>query len=240
MDLVDWTQVRGDRAARLLGILGFDPLELALKLHSRGEATSETPIREQLAKLVGLLGATDPSAYATLVGNVERDRDMRARVVRNRTLGLRIQQCVERAFDQAGFHVHVRDHGYDFEAYERGDADLDGDLIRLEVEAYLVEVKATRTTEAKMTPTQARYATQNPDRYILCVVNLGSIDPSRDLETLTDAEVEGLLKLVPTIGRLVAPVYQSVASAPTADVTSSTRTRSDTASASGHGRTALG
>jgi len=61
---------------------------------------------------------------------------------------LRIQHRVERGFDQAGFHVKVRDHGYDFEAYQRGDVDIDADLITLEVEAYLVEVKTTRTSQA--------------------------------------------------------------------------------------------
>jgi hypothetical protein len=114
--------------------------------------------------------------------------------------------------------VKVVAHRYDFEAYERGDVDIDADPIALEVEAHLIEVKATRTSEAKMTSTQAGYATQNPDRYILCVVNLGEVDPSLSLDTLTDSEVEVLIRLIPTIGRLIALVYQSVTAAPTPDI----------------------
>jgi hypothetical protein len=65
---------------------------------------------------------------------------------------------------------------------------------------YLLEVKATTTGDARLTPLQAKTASSNKSRYVLCVVDLRSLageDWGQDLNT---TKVEPLARIVADIG----------------------------------------
>src|SRR5262249_37828248 len=81
---------------------------------------------------------------------------------------------------------------------------------RIEVGPYLLEVKATTTGKARMTPTQAATASIEADRYVLCVVDLrGTPDERLDGEW-TGTDVEPLAVIVTEIGSNVAETWEYI------------------------------
>jgi hypothetical protein len=88
-----------------------------------------------------------------------------------RALGFNVQEAIGNALEKHGLHVRLVDRGFDFEVtFETGDI-ADASL-KFEVGRFLVEVKATRTGEARLTPLQAETAAAEQNRYILCVVGI--------------------------------------------------------------------
>lgn len=87
-----------------------------------------------------------------------------------------------------------------------------------EIGPYLVEVKATRTGHARLTPMQAETASRTPQTYVLCVVDLSQESDASLKLTWTPERVEPLAKLFPDIGNRVEETYGRVEVARTLDV----------------------
>ena len=109
----------------------------------------------------------------TLREHLANRREQRRRGQENQNLGATVETLVKENLEQAGFSVCDTGVGSDFEIM----ADL-GDLASLELtrdtETWLVEVKATRDQQVRMTGTQARTAVNEGERYLLCVVPIES------------------------------------------------------------------
>jgi len=87
-----------------------------------------------------------------------------------------------------------------------------------EVGPYLVEVKATTTGQARLTPKQATTAAVCPRRYVLCVIDLRqNLDTDLD-QDWTAGAVEPLARLVLDIGSMVGETYNWVEMATTLEV----------------------
>ncbi len=65
-------------------------------------------------------------------------------------------------------------------------------------ESWFLEVKATRTSDARMTPSQARKAVKQGDHFLLCVVPVGTEDEP-DIDS-----VKGNMRFVGDIGGRVS------------------------------------
>lgn len=105
------------------------------------------------------------------------------------------------------------DRGFDYEVEPPSDDVIEDTVSGFEIGPYLVEVKATKAGQARLTPTQAETASQVPARYVLCVVDLRSV-PEADLEQDWTADrVEPLAKLVPDVGDSVEKTYECVETA---------------------------
>ena len=100
------------------------------------------------------------------------------RVHENQHLGKLVEKSVRESLESEGFTVKRKPIGSDFE--------IEHDSIELarEDQRWLVEVKATRGQEVRMTTTQARKAVEQGDRFLLCVVPVGDVDP--ELDTVRD------------------------------------------------------
>jgi hypothetical protein len=178
--------IQKDDSIQLLKHLGFDTLELQIRRRSEGDKMREQGIREQLATIVarvteedlGILVKSAPELSEIVAIASERLKTQRI-VQRNQEFGKAIQRIVEQIFHDLKFGVVPVYKGYDFEAYYNGDVEI-GDLGNIELKTpdhfYLVEVKATRGNEIRMTEVQARVAVDNSDFYILCIVDLGDKD----------------------------------------------------------------
>jgi hypothetical protein len=115
-----------------------------------------------------------------------------------------VQEAIEQALKNHGLHVDFVDHGFDFEVTWDSDASLEELAMRFLVGSYLVEVKATTIGDACLTPTQASTASDQSDRYVLCVVDLRAVPEERLDQEWNAADVEPLAKVVPTIGKEVS------------------------------------
>ena len=99
-------------------------------------------------------------------------REQRQIVHTNQRLGQRVEHLVKVSLESEGFIVRRTGVGSDFET-EYNSAET-GDVGRLELSrdgrTWLVEVKATRDQDVRMTVPQAKTAAERKDRFLLCVV----------------------------------------------------------------------
>lgn len=170
-ELIDasWLEGNSDGADLLVRHFDMDALDVRLVAAAQDEETRQR-LRDELAKIVEVAG-DNPAVIADLAAKAaQRKRD----VERMRRLGLAVQARVKAALEELDLDVQVVDHGYDFlvtdvAVQEEDPEDL---AVCFEVGAYKVEVKATTTEEARLTPLQAETAEADPATFVLCVVDL--------------------------------------------------------------------
>ena len=85
---------------------------------------------------------------------------------RNNNFGHAVQEAVKKAVEALGLRLELVDWGYDYEVFP------DGASFTFKVGSYFLEVKATTTRDVRLTPTQANKAWREPERFVLCVVDL--------------------------------------------------------------------
>ena len=206
-----WLRDNGDGIELLTEWFGFDRLELQLMSVDQGKE-----VRTSLAKLLET-GGNDPQLYAALAAEVDAKRRRGREVNQCRNLGLAVQAAIGAALRRHRLRVKLVDRGFDYEVAISSNNDVTHDCgSKFEIGPYLVEVKATTTGEARLTPLQAATASENQSTYVLCVVDL------RDAADLTSDwtadQVEPLAKLVADIGGSIEETYHQVERARALDV----------------------
>jgi len=145
---------------------------------------------------------------------LEEKKERNSKFDRNREYGLLVQGLVKKLIEETyGKGVDVIDCGYDLLVYEKGEADLESDWGQFRAGAYLVEVKAARTDDVRLTAKQAQTAADNDPQYVLCVVDLRSSEtdePSVD-------EVEKRIRITTGIGKRLRPLLERVDQAASGD-----------------------
>ena len=211
-----WLQDNDDAIQLLSEWFGFDQLELRLM----GIAQDEHRRQELRNSLAGLVetGGADPEFYTALATEVEAKQQRKRNVQRCRNLGLAVQEAIGAALERHNLDVKLVDRGFDYEVALLSD-DVIADVGSVfEIGPYLIEVKATKTGHARLTPMQAETASRTPRRYVLCVVDLRQVSDVGLEQDWTVDRVEPLAKLVPNIGGRVEETYERVEVARTLDV----------------------
>jgi hypothetical protein len=174
-DLLDpgWLEDNSSGADLLVRHFGIDALDVRL-LAAASDEEARQRLRDSLARIVEAVGDNSQVIEELAVKAQQHRRD----VERMRKLGLAVQESVEVAMRARDLDVEDVDRGYDFyvtpvEVREDDPNDLSS---HFEVAGYKVEVKATTTGEARLTPLQAATAADEPDVFVLCVVDLRNFD----------------------------------------------------------------
>lgn len=197
----DWIK-NNDLGIRLLTQhFGFNELELRL----RATAPSDE-IRHQLegglAQIVQTLGA-DPARYAQVATDLETKKRRDAEKQRNRKFGLAVQAAIKGFLEANDLNLVLIDNGYDYDLYLDAGPSVEAGTHHFKLADYLLEVKATTSGEVRLTPNQAQTASLNPERFILCVVDLREITVDRMEGEWTPADVEPKTKIYKEIGKIV-------------------------------------
>ncbi len=167
-----WLDGNPDGAELLVHHFDMDALDVRLLAAAQDEGTRQR-LRDGLAKIVEVAG-DNPEMIADLaVKAAQRNRD----IERMRNLGLAVQASVKIALQKLGLRVEGDDRGYDgydflVSAVDVREDDPEDLSAYFEVGKYKVEVKATTTDEARLTPLQARTAEADAAAFVLCVVDL--------------------------------------------------------------------
>jgi hypothetical protein len=162
-DLLDpaWLD-KNDAAVRLLSKwFGFDELELRL-LGTARDAQTRLELRNGLAKLVESAGA-DPAVYASLAADLEAQQQRKRDVARCQRFGIAVQEAVKSAIERYGFDLKLIDRGFDYEVTPPASV-LEDASTKFEVGPHLLEVKATTSGGARLTPMQAATAARESSR----------------------------------------------------------------------------
>ena len=198
-----------DAAIRLLSEwFEFDQLELRLLgIEQDGERREQ--LRNGLARLVESGGA-DPEFYSALAEEVEARKRQGREIERFRRMGIGVQEAIESAMEAYQLDLDLIDHGFDYKITVPVDNVLDELSKSFTVGPYLLEVKATTTGQARLTPLQAETASKERDNYLLCVVDLRSFEDEDLAGEWSASIVEPLAKIVPDIGSKVQATYSLV------------------------------
>ena len=217
-DLLDpsWLEHNEAAISLLSDWFGFDELELRL-LGTAPDARHRQELRNGLAQLVESAGS-DPAVYEALAQEVEARRRRERDIARCRRLGLAIQDAIRQALEAWNLALTLIDRGYDFEVLPKTEDVLTGAGCRIEIGPYLLEVKATTTGQAHMTPTQATTASARASHYVLCVVDLRDVPGERLDEEWSAADVEPLAVIVTDIGNEIAKTWKHVERARECDI----------------------
>lgn len=191
----EWHAQNESAIQLLTTFFGFGALDLRLA----GVASDEhlrAQISDELARVVSLFGG-DVARYGSLAAQLEAAEQSRRRRERFMNLGHAVQAAVETTLLGLGLTVKLIDCGFDFEV---SDGPLEEGSQILKVGPVLVEVKATTTDKARMTPKQASTAAARPDNYVLCVVDLRGLPDERLDEPWTTPDILRLSRITNNVG----------------------------------------
>ena len=127
-----------------------------------------------------------------LLDHLEERREQKRRVRENQDLGGHVEELVRRSLECSGFSVRRTGTGSDFEISVDDVMNLE---VTLDSRTWLVEVKSTRDQRVRMTGTQARYAVETGDGYLLCVVPVDAKVPLPGLD-----DVKTAMRFVQNVG----------------------------------------
>ena len=137
----------------------------------------------------------------------ERERQAERREY-NRRFGHAAQEALAEAIESHGLDLVLVDRGFDYEVFP---GPLDGSLeeasFSFEVGSYFLEVKATTSGDVRLTPLQAQTASDSPDRFVLCVIDLRGQEMQ---QSWNPSDVEPFAKILTDIGSDVVEVYEGV------------------------------
>ncbi len=207
----EWLKDNEPAVELLSQCFDFDELDLRL-LGATSDDETRRKLRASLAKLVELTGA-NPDELRRLAEDVVEDQQKQLKIEHSRKLGLAVQDAIRQSLNEHGLATKLVDCGFDYEVrlVPNELARDDEPSVKIAIgQSYLVEVKSTRTGEVRLTPTQARTASQQKHRYVLCVVDLRS-EPQDTLDReWAAADVEPLARIVPDIGASTEPTWKLV------------------------------
>lgn len=206
-----WLESNDDGIRLLSQRFGFDELELRL-LGVEPDVARRQMVRDGLARLVET-GGGNLSVYHALADELDKRKQNERNVAHCRRLGIAVQEAIGAAIELHGLKATLIDKGFDFLVEKNEIDELEDITVRMEIGGHLLEVKATTTGHAHMTPLQAETAARESDRYTLCVVDIRGI-PESELELDWDADrVVPLAHLVPGIGREIQSTCELVEAA---------------------------
>ena len=136
-----------------------------------------------------------------LVEYIEERRQRRHTVHQNQQLGSLVEDLVEKALKDKGFKVKRTHVGADLiigdppsQPHDVSEDDVAEFELLKDDRSWLVEVKATRSNDARMTPIQAQKAVDEGDGFLLCVV---PVEPDAEPEM---EDVRSNMRFVAGIG----------------------------------------
>lgn len=159
-------------------------------------------------EVVKLLSEAEPDEIQEI--NEELKKRNRQAEIRehNRSFGLAVQAILAEVIQLHGLDLQLVDRGYDYEVLPgQVDSSLDDELFSFKVGSYFLEVKTTTTGDVRLTPLQARTASDDSDRFVLCVIDLRGQEIPESWEL---AEVKQSAKIVTNIGNDIFKVYEGV------------------------------
>jgi hypothetical protein len=217
-NLLDPTWLDGnDAGIRLLAqFFGYKELELRLLATAPSEELRKQ-MESGLAKIVQTLGA-NAGQYAELADALEKKKRLDEEKQRNRKFGFAVQEAIKQCLESKNLKLELVDHGYDYDVFLEKENLLEAGTLRLELAAYLLEVKATTTGEVRLTPTQAQTASQENERFLLCVVDLRGISNDRMEGEWNASDVEPHVKILKKVGNLTVQPHTLVEDAKACEV----------------------
>ena len=206
-------QITSGKGRKLLEALGISLADLSLRAVAKDENTRISLI-DSLTDIVHAAGndaekvklvAEEIRHSPLLLDEIRKHRERREKVQRNQAFGDEVERLLKEALETHGLKVTRTGVGSDYEIEIKEDYVVDGNEVILEIgngrQSFLVEVKATVSSNARMTVKQAETAVGDSDRFVLCMVRLDSREVTLDL-------VRDQCRFIMDIGYQIKPVWE--------------------------------
>lgn len=161
-----WLRGNSEGAELVVQHFGLDALDVRLLAATTDEETRQK-LRDGLARIIEVVGDDSQIIVELAVKAKQRQRDVNLM----RKLGLEVQKYVQVALEKRNLQIDPVDYGYDFLVTVNED-DPDDLSSQFQVADYKIEVKTTTTGEPRLTPLQAATCANEPNAFVLCVVDL--------------------------------------------------------------------
>ena len=163
---------------------------------------------EENPEVANLMSEVAPEEVRQIREALEERRAQSELRESNRRFGHDVQGVLAKAIEAYGLNLVLEDRGFDYEVFPGSlDCSLDDASFSFTVGSYYLEVKATTTGDVRLTPLQAQTASESPERFVLCVIDLREA-PARD--SWDPVAIKPFAKLVLDIGDEVVDVYKGV------------------------------
>ena len=210
----DWLQNNLHAIDFLHRVFGFKQLALIIEnLEPDVESNLVKLLQEEpdLIKAVAenpeamsLISEVGPDEIQKIREEVNKQKQQARMRERNRNFGHAVQEVLAKALESYGLVLKLVDRGYDYKVCLD---DAPFSFVDVENESCFLEVKATTTGDVRLTPLQAQTASDYPDRFVLCVIDLRGQEMPESLESF---DVKQFAKIVTNIGNNVSKVYKGV------------------------------
>lgn len=204
-------EISEGKTASLLEAIGVSVADLLLRTVA-GDEHARTSLTRSATDLLHAAGGSIEKVRALaqaikdepkLLEVIEREKQTREKIHRNQAVGQQVENLLRSSFEKEGIQVTRTGIGSDFEVEH--DLVESGTEMAFEIHKterrYLIEVKATTDLSVRMTVTQGFTATQERDRFILCIVRLKSAD-------VGEADIRERARFISNIGDLIEPLYE--------------------------------
>ncbi len=180
--------------SKLLKAIGVKSPELMIEIVASGDTEIRSTLEDNITDILAATGGDlspvqdfmqDMKEDKNLLEHLEQRRERRRMGHENHCLGRLVEDLVKKSIESKGFTVGRTGTGSDFEiSAESGDvANLE---LSLEDKDWLIEVKATRNQEVRMTDIQAKTAVEEGDRFLLCVVPVEAGNTELESDAIQD------------------------------------------------------
>ncbi len=157
---------------------------------------------------VRMISRFKPSEIQELIHQLEERKRQKRIQESNRDFGYAVQDALKQAIEAYGPELKLIDLGYDYEVLPGVlGGELERAIFSFKVGNYFLEVKATSTGDVRLTPRQAEKASNFPNRFVLCVVDLRGQETK---QSWSPCKVEPFARIVTSVGPAVSEVFCEV------------------------------
>lgn len=199
---------RQDKPSRLLSRLNISVGELMMHIVAKDDE-----IKLELDMAMGSLYSTfmtNPSQLSKIaqiaesetelfVREIEERIQIREQVRRNQHVGSLVENLLKSVLEKEGFKIERTGTGSDFVIEHDFVIDNMETIFEVKKEEkawYYIEVKSTSQDFVRMSLTQAKYARDKPDKYVLCVIGLNGLE-------INEENIKSQAKFVTDIGQKI-------------------------------------
>jgi len=167
----------------LLPHIGYDKLDLEIRLRSIETGEDEKTIREKLSNFVNFvdkipdsliidLMSSDPEELEEILSTIKEKKEEKEIKSKNKKIGELVEKIIENIIKEGGFEVEHIYVGGDLEIWPEQNEGWDSGSIEIKSpeKSFYIEIKFTSSDRVRLSKRQSETAREKKDNYIVLVV----------------------------------------------------------------------
>lgn len=207
-----------DKITKLLPHLGFDELDLKIKLYGIDKNKSEPEVRKDLSKAFDVLKdepdfpdllIRSPNAFKESMEKLRERLKSEAIKDENKRIGENVEKIIAKILHDKGFTIRPIYKGGDLEIWPEQNC---SDVGLIEIEPYLLEVKFTSGKRVHLSKRQSEMAQSRESYYLVLVVeNADNLREELKKEEMDETSIsDEIINAVVQQSKIVEKIYKKL------------------------------